>query len=75
MLKLILVILLGSFWLRFESPIMWGNFYLNALPLGVIIGVFLVHRFEPFQANRKIWYAILFVTAIITYFYPSGIVI
>ena len=73
--KLILVILLGSFWLKFHSPLVWGDFYLNGLPLGLIVGLFLVGKYEQFQANRKIWYAILLITAIISYFLPSGIVL
>lgn len=75
LLKLIVVILLGSFWLKFDSPLMWGDLYLHGLPLGLIIGMFLVSRFEHFQANRKIWYAILLIVTIVSFFLPSGIVI
>lgn len=73
--KLILVILLGSFWLKFESPLIWGELYLHGLPIGLIIGMFLVGKYEHFQSNRKIWYAILLIVTIISYFLPSGIVL
>lgn len=73
--KLVLVIVLGSFWLKFDSPLMWGDVYLNGLPIGLIIGMFLVSKYENFQANRKIWYAILLIVTIISYFLPSGIVL
>ena len=53
-LKLVVVLLLGLFWLRFETPIMIGVFTLGALPIGLIIGVFLVSRLEKFQYDRKI---------------------
>ena len=73
--KLILVILLGSFWLKFGSPLEFGEFVLSAVPIGLIVGLFLVSKYEHFQADRKIWYAILFVVTIVSYFLPSGIVI
>lgn len=73
--KLILVILLGSFWLKFDTPLMWGELYLHGLPLGLIVGMFLVSKYENFQSNRKIWYAILLIVTILSYFLPSGIVI
>lgn len=75
LIKLMLVILLGSFWLKFGHPIMVGNLFLNGIPLGLIVGLFLVSKYEQFQFNRKIWYALLIITAIISYFLPSGIVL
>lgn len=74
LIKLMLVILLGSFWLKFGNPISVGGLYLNGVPLGLMIGLFLVSKYEQFQANRKIWYALLIMTAIISYFLPSGVV-
>lgn len=75
LLKLAVVVLLGTLWLKFQSPLVWGAFYLNAIPLGLILGLFLISKYEPFQANRKILYAILLIVAVLTYFFPAGIVI
>lgn len=75
LIKLMLVVLLGSFWLKFGQPMMVGNLFLNGIPIGLIVGLFLVSKYEQFQFNRKIWYALLIVTAIISYFLPSGIVL
>ena len=74
-LKLVIVILLGTFWLRFAEPIWLFNFPFGAIPIGLLVGLILVNRFEKLQSDRKIWYAILVVVTIICYFTPSGIII
>lgn len=75
LLKLTIVVLLGSLWLKFQSPLVLGIFYLNAIPLGLIVGLFLIGKYENFQANRKILYAIILIVAVLTYFLPAGIVV
>ena len=75
LLKLVVVILLGTFWLKFSQPLHFFGLALNAVPIGLILGLFLVSRLEHFQFNRKIWYALLFVVTIVSYFLPAGIVI
>jgi hypothetical protein len=73
-LKLVLYVVLGSMWLKFASPIMLGDIMLNALPVGLMVGlVFASH--DHFQVDRKIEYAVLIVVTIISYFAPSGILI
>lgn len=74
-LKLVIFILLGTLWLKFEQPITWLGVPFNGIPVGLLVGLILVSRFEKSQANRKIWYAILIVVAIICYFVPAGVVI
>lgn len=74
-LKLVVFVLLGTLWLKFATPVTWLGFPLNGIPAGTLIGLILVNRFEKFQADRKIWYAILLVVTIICYFVPAGIVI
>ncbi len=74
-LKLVVVLLLGAFWIRFATPIEIGALALGAFPLGLVIGIFLVSRLEKFQYDRKIWYAILLVMTIISYFMPVGLVL
>ncbi|HXH26550.1 MAG TPA: hypothetical protein VNG90_01505 [Candidatus Acidoferrum sp.] len=73
-LKLVLYIVLGSFWLKFAQPLQIGALAVNGFPLGLLIGlVFAAH--DHFQVDRKIEYAILVVVTIITFFLPAGIVI
>ena len=75
LLKLVMVIILGTFWLKFHSPLMFGPIPLAGIPLGAIVGVVLVRYQERLQTDRKIWYAVLLVVTILTYFSPAGIVI
>jgi predicted membrane chloride channel (bestrophin family) len=74
-LKLVIFVLLGTLWLKFSTPITWLNIPLHGVPLGLLIGLILVNRFERYQSDRKIWYAILLVVSIICYFAPAGVVI
>lgn len=74
-LKLVVFVLLGTLWLKFEEPLLWGSFALTALPLGLFVGLPLIRQFEKLQSDRKIWYAVLLVVTIICYFAPAGIVI
>lgn len=73
--KLVVVLLLGTLWLKLSHPLPLGPLPLTGIPIGLLLGVLLVHRFEPLQSDRKIWYAILLITTILTYFFPAGIVI
>lgn len=74
-LKLAVFVLLGTFWLKFSQPILWLDMPIRALPVGLVLGLILVGRFEKIQADRKIWYAVLIVVGIISLFEPAGIVI
>jgi hypothetical protein len=74
-LKLVVFVLLGTFWVKFQTPVTWLGLPLSAVPVGLLIGLLLVRKFEKYQADRKIWYAILVVITILCYFAPSGIVI
>lgn len=74
-LKLVLFVLLGTFWLKFSQPVSWFGLTFAAFPLGLLVGLISVSRFEKFQSDRKIWYAVLLVIGIISYFVPAGIVI
>lgn len=75
LLKLVIVILLGTFWLKFAEPLHIGAFTLAALPLGMMAGLVLIRQFEPTQENRKIGYAILLVVTIICSMLPAGIMV
>lgn len=74
-LKLVVFVLLGTLWLKFQQPVSWMGLPLNGIPLGMLVGLLLVGKFEKYQSDRKIWYAILIVVAIICYFVPAGIVL
>lgn len=73
-LKLVMYVVLGSFWLKFSSPIPIGNFQIHALPVGLLIGLLFASH-DHFQIDRKIEYATLIVVTVITFFVPAGIVI
>lgn len=74
-LKLVVVVLLGTFWLKFAQPMSWLGVPLNGIPVGFLVGLILVNRFEKIQSDRKIWYAILIIVTILSYFVPAGIVL
>jgi hypothetical protein len=74
-LKLVVFVLLGTLWLKFGTPLEWGGIPVNGIPVGFLAGLLLVSRFEKYQSDRKIWYAILVVVTIISYFVPAGIVL
>ncbi len=74
-LKLVVFVLLGTFWLKFQQPVSWLGVPLNGIPIGLFIGLLLVSRFEKYQSDRKIWYAILVIVSIVCYFVPAGVVI
>lgn len=75
LLKLVLYVLLGTFWIKLASPVMWGGLPIGAIPVGLLLGLLFVKWFEKYQTDRKIWYAILIVITIVGYFVPAGIVI
>lgn len=74
-LKLVVICILATLWLKFATPITPGGLIVNAIPVGALIGVLVVRAFEHHQQDRKIWYAMLLVIGIISYFVPAGIVI
>lgn len=73
-LKLVLYVVLGSFWLKFAAPIEVGMIVINALPVGLLLGIIFASH-DHFQVDRKIEYAVLVIVTIVSYFAPSGILI
>lgn len=69
-LKLVLYLILGSFWVRLENLPNWSV----GLPIGLIIGIAMI-RHEQFQIDRKIEYALLLVAAFVGFWLPLGLVI
>jgi hypothetical protein len=74
-LKLVFYVLLGTLWLKFSHPMTWLGVPITALPVGLLIGLVVVRRFETYQSDRKIWYAVLVVVTIISNFVAAGFVI
>lgn len=73
--KLVLFVILGAVWLKFDNPISVGNVIISALPIGLIVALILVLIIEKYQFNRKIWYVTLILMAILTSFTPVGIIV
>lgn len=73
-LKIVLYVIAGAFWLRFADPFIIGGVTISALPVGFLIGlVFASH--EKLQIDRKIEYAVLLISAVISAFLGTGIVL
>ena len=75
LLKLVLVTIAGTLWLKFKVPLELGGLVMPAFPLGLIAGGLAVYIFEKRPSDRRMWYAVLLVTAIVSYFLPAGILI
>jgi hypothetical protein len=73
-LKLVMYVVLGSFWLKFATPLHIGDFLIHGFPLGLIIGLLFASH-DHFQIDRKIEYALLIIVTIVTFFLPAGIVL
>jgi len=75
LLKLVVVVLIGAVWFKFGHVFYFGPFAVTGIPLGMLLGILLVDKLEVHQDDRKIWYAILILVAIASYFLPAGIVL
>ena len=75
LLKLVVVVLVGAVWFKFGHVFYVGSFAFTGIPLGMLLGILLVDKLEVHQDDRKIWYAILILVAIVSYFFPAGIVL
>lgn len=73
--KLVVCVVLAALWLRLKQPIELGAVVIQALPVGLIVGLLLVVSVEKYQFNRKIWYVTLILMAIVTSFAPVGIML
>lgn len=73
-LKLMLYIVLGSLWVKFQAPLVAGPIVLSGVPVGLMLGLlFATH--DHFQVDRKIEYAVLVVVTAASYYLPMGIVL
>ena len=74
-LKLVVVVILSTLWFKFATPLSWNGVPFAAFPLGALLAFVLIKLYEKDQYDRKIWFAVLIVVTIISYFVPAGIVI
>jgi hypothetical protein len=74
-LKLVLVVLLSTLWLKLATPLNWNGIPLGGFPIGALVTIIIIKLFERDQYDRKIWFAVLTIVTILSYFVPAGIVI
>jgi hypothetical protein len=74
-LKLVLTVLLGSFWIKMNVPATIAGVPAAGVPIGLLVGLALIHFTEKRPYNRRTFYAVIVMVGIISYFLPSGIVI
>ena len=75
LLKLLLSVIAGSFWLKFSQPISFLGLSFGGFPIGTIVGILAVNRLEKRQTSRHIFYAVILIITILSYFVPAGIVL
>ena len=74
-LKLVVTVLLGSFWIKMNLPFLFNGVPVAGVPVGLLVGLALIHFVEKRPYNRRTLYAVIVMVGIISYFLPSGIVI
>jgi asparagine N-glycosylation enzyme membrane subunit Stt3 len=74
-LKLVIIVLLSTLWLKFAAPMTWNGIPLGGFPLGALIALVAIKLFEKDTYDRKIWFAVMIIVVILSYFVPAGVVI
>lgn len=74
-LKLVGILVLGTFWVKLAAPLKWSDILITGIPVGAIAAIILIRVFEKNFFDRKIWYAVLAMSSLISYFVPAGIVV
>lgn len=75
LLKLVIYVILATLWIKLGQPLSWMGYRFTAFPVGMIVGLILVRAIENIQEDRKIWYAVIIIIGILSYFIPAGIVL
>lgn len=70
-LKLALLLVISSFWIKISA----GQVAFQGVPVGVLAAFLLTRQFEKNPLNRRIWYMLIIVVGLVSYFLPAGIVI
>lgn len=74
-LKLAVFLVLSTLWVRLSQPLEVGPMIIQAIPVGLVLSLLLVLKIEKYQFNRKIWYVMLILMAILTSFTPVGVIL
>lgn len=74
-LKLVILLVLSSFWVKLSNPLSAGNLIMTGFPLGMLVAFLLIRIYEKRVLNRKIWYSVVLIVTILSYFLPSGVVL
>lgn len=74
-LKLVCLIVAATMWLKFADPLHIGPLIVAGFPLGACLALLWVAIYEREQIDRKIWYGVVVVVAIICFFIPAGIMV
>lgn len=74
-LKLVAVVILSTLWLKFATPISFHGVPLGAFPIGAMVTLIAIRLGEKDPYDRKIWFAVLVMVTILSYFVPAGIII
>lgn len=74
-LKLVVVVILSTLWFKFATPMTWNDIPFGAFPMGALIALVGIRLYEKDAVDRKIWYAVIVIVTILSYFVPAGIVI
>lgn len=69
-LKLVVLLVVGSQWVRVESLPDWSI----PVPVGLILGLILVSH-EHFQFDRKFEYVLLLLVSFISFWLPLGLIV
>lgn len=74
-LKLVVIVLLSTLWIKLLTPVSWQGVPFGGFPLGALIAFVGVRLYEKNAVDRKIWFAVIVIVMILSYFVPAGIVI
>lgn len=74
-LKLVVIVILSTLWLKLATPMSWHGIPLGGFPIGAMVTLVAIRLAEKDPYDRKIWFAVLVMVTILSYFVPAGIVI
>lgn len=74
-LKLIVVAIISTLWIKLSVPLSWGGIPFGGFPIGALLALIIIRVYEKDLLDRKIWFAVVLIISIISYFVPAGIVL
>ncbi len=67
-LKLVILVILGSMWIKVSSTDSWQL----PIPLGLVGGIYLVSK-DKVKQDRKLGYAVLLIAMLVGFWAPIGL--